>query len=336
MKALRFEAINELRLVDVPKLEPADDELIVKTGATLICTSDINDLRRNPFGLDLPVIMGHEGAGTVAEVGRKVKGFKPGDRVATHPVHPCYKCDNCREGRAHLCAAMGHFGINRQGTFAEYFPVRQDRARIVPRDMDFATAALAEPVSVCLEALDQARLFDGANLLVIGDGPFGVIIARLAAALRLAKIVVAGHHDFRLSQIGQAVGLNTNKTGDTVAAIMDVVPCGYDAMILAVGSARAVDTGIECLKAKGRAVVFSAISGKTPVDLFKVHVKELEIVGSCNDNDMLDRAIEMLADRRLGLDKLVTHRLALEDFTKAFALAETGREEAMKVAFVFE
>jgi 2-desacetyl-2-hydroxyethyl bacteriochlorophyllide A dehydrogenase len=336
MKALRLESVNHLRLVDVDKPRVADDELLVRTGATLICTSDINDLRKNPFGITLPVIMGHEGAGTVVEAGRKVKGFKAGARIAAHPVHPCFKCASCREGRAHLCDDMKHFGINLQGTFAEYFAVRQDRARLVPKEADFATAALAEPISVCLEALTQAKLAPGNRLLIIGDGPFGVMIARLAAAMSLGKIVVAGHHDFRLSQIGGAVAINTNGVSDISSALLAEAPGGYDAMILAVGSAKGVETGIETLKAKGRCVIFSAIFGKTPIDLFKVHVKELEIIGACNDNDMLDRAVGMLADKRLGLDKLVTHRFALEDFEKAFALAETGREEAMKVAFVFE
>jgi len=336
MKALRLEAVNNLRLVDIEKPRPGDDELLVKTGATLICTSDINDLRKNPFGISLPVIMGHEGAGTVVEVGRRVKGFKPGDRIAAHPVHPCSKCASCREGRAHLCDDMKHFGINMQGTFAEYFVVRQDRARIVPKRVAFATAALAEPISVCLEALTQARLAPRNTLLIIGDGPFGVMIARLAASADLGKIVVAGHHDFRLSQIGDALGVNANKIADTTAALLAEAPGGYDAMILAVGSAKGVETGIEVLKAKGRCVIFSAIAGKTPIDLFKVHVKELEIIGACNDNNMLDRAVGMLAKKKLGLDKLVTHRFALADFERAFALAETGREEAMKVAFVFD
>lgn len=336
MKALRLEAVNDLRLVEIEAPKPAEDELLVKTGATLICTSDINDLRRNPFGIKLPVVMGHEAAGTVAEVGAKVKGFRPGDRVAAHPVHPCYKCASCREGRAHLCDDMRHFGINMQGTFAQYFVVRHDRARHVPKSVSFETAALAEPVSVCLEALTQARLVPGNRLLVIGDGPFGVMIARLAETADLDEVVVAGHHDFRLSHIGDAVGVNTNKTTDTVAALMNAAHGGYDAAILAVGSAKGVDTGLEVLKARGRFVVFSAIAGKTPVDLFKVHVKELEIVGSCNDNDMLDSAMEMLADESLDLSSLVTHRFAIADFEKAFALAESGREEAMKVAFTFE
>ncbi len=337
MKALQLQAVGKLELVDIPVPQPGDGELLIRTGAAVICTSDINDLRSNPFGTRLPVIMGHEGAGTVVEVGRSVRGFRVGDRIAAHPVHHCGACPNCLAGMKHLCSAMRHFGLNMQGTFAESFVVRADRARVVPDGVAFPTAALAEPVSVCLEALSQARLAERGKLLVIGDGPFGVMIARLAQALPLEKVVIAGHHDFRLRFARGAQAVNTERTGDLTAELL--APTGgrgYDAAILAVGSARAVQEGLALLRAKGRLVVFSAVRPECPVDLFSLHVKELEIVGSCNDDDRLDEAVRMLSDSALGLDDLVTHRFRLGEFRRAFECAEKGREEAMKVAFVFD
>src|SRR5690606_9956854 len=104
----------------------------VRTAAATICTSDLQDIAHNPFGAALPLTMGHEGAGTVVAAGESVTGFAPGDRVATHPVHPCGQCDACHGGAAHLCRNMGHFGLNMPGTFAEYYLVRQDRARRLP------------------------------------------------------------------------------------------------------------------------------------------------------------------------------------------------------------
>jgi threonine dehydrogenase-like Zn-dependent dehydrogenase len=157
------------------------------------------DLRHNPFDISLPVILGHEAAGVVAAVGSAVQGFQVGDHVASHPVHPCGICPTCREGAGHLCDHLGHFGINMPGTHAEYYRVGQDRARLIPRDLPFSTAALAEPVCVCLEALAQARLSERAHLLILGDGPFGILMTRLAAKMLLERIVIAGMFDFRLS-----------------------------------------------------------------------------------------------------------------------------------------
>ena len=337
MKALQLQAIGHVALVDIPQPTLHDDELLIRTGATTICTSDLNDVRENPFGIRLPSTMGHEAAGTVVAVGRAVTGFAIGDRVATHPVHPCGRCANCRRGWGHLCAAMEHFGINRQGTFAEYFPVRVDRARHVPNEVTFPVASLAEPVSVCLEALAQANLPPGGRLLILGDGPFGVLIARLAVRLALDKVVLAGRHDFRLSLAKGAVQVNLKKQADPLVRLQaEVGEAGYDAAILAVGSAQAVRDGLALLRPKGRLVVFSALPGETLVDLFHVHLREIEIVGACSDQGRLDEAIGWLADRSLRLEELVTHTFSIEAYDQALALAATGREEAMKVAFVFD
>jgi threonine dehydrogenase-like Zn-dependent dehydrogenase len=336
MKALQLKEIGRLELVDIDPPRPADDQILIRTGAAVICTSDLNDLRENPFGIPLPVVMGHEAAGTVAEVGRGVQGFRPGDRVAAHPVHPCGRCRNCRGGVAHLCSDMGHLGLNMQGAFAEYFVVRSDRARKVPADMPWEQAALAEPVCVCLEALAQARLQAGSNLLILGDGPFGVLIALLAQAMRLARVVIVGHHDFRLAFARGAVAVNSRTPPDLAAALAAAAASeGYDAAVLAVGRAEAVHLGLEMLKPKGRLVVFSAVTGQTSLDLFRLHIRELEIVGACNDDNRLDEAVARLSDPALGLGRLVTHRFPVEEYRQAMELAAGGHQRAMKVAFAF-
>jgi threonine dehydrogenase-like Zn-dependent dehydrogenase len=335
MKALSLKAIGQLELVDLPTPVIGPDELLIHTGATTICTSDVNDLRENPFGIRLPVVIGHEGAGSVAAVGSQVHQFKIGQRVATHPVHPCGNCPPCRDGLGHLCLNMGHFGINLPGTMAEYYRVRQDRARPIDDVITFPVAALVEPVCVCLEALAQARLHTGSSLLILGDGPFGILMSRLAARLALGRVVLAGQIDFRLAFVRSTVRMNTYNSPDPVKMMLGANQSGgYDAVILAVGSRQALADGLQCLKPRGRMVVFSALPGKTPVDLFQVHLKELEILGACSDRDMFDEACTLLKDRSLGLDELVTHRFRLEDYRPAFELAEHGKDRALKVAFV--
>ncbi|MFH1566720.1 MAG: zinc-binding dehydrogenase, partial [Gemmatimonadota bacterium] len=253
-----------------------------------------------------------------------------------HPVHPCRRCAHCRAGLEHLCRDMGHFGINLQGVFAGHFLVRADRAR-PSGDLPMAVAALAEPVCVCLEALAQARLEPGSRLLILGDGPFGALMATLARDLCLARVVVAGHPDWRLAFAIGAATVNTRSVPDPVAALRELGgELGYDAAILAVGSVVAAQWGLSLLRPRGRLVVFSALPGLTPTDLLSLHVRELEIVGACNDDDRLDQAMDALRERQAELGRLVTHRLPLERYAEAFELAEHGREEAMKVAFTFE
>ncbi|MCJ7550211.1 MAG: alcohol dehydrogenase catalytic domain-containing protein, partial [Anaerolineae bacterium] len=337
MKALQLPSVGRVVLVDLPVPAIKDDELLIRTGATTICTSDLNDVRENPFNIAFPVVMGHEAAGIVAVVGANVTGFQVGDRVAAHPVHPCGRCPACQRSWGHLCVNVEHFAINRQGTFAEYFPVRADRARMIPQSVPFTAAALAEPVSVCLEALAQAALPAGGTLLILGDGPFGILMARLAASLPLRKTVLAGWEDFRLGFAQSAVTINTKAMPNPVERLRtEAEELGYDAVILAVGSPDAVRQGIALLRPKGRFVVFSALPGETPIDLFRVHMDELEIVGACSDENRLDDAIAQLSDPTLNLRELVTHTFPLEHYAEALTLAETGHDRALKVAFVFD
>jgi len=335
MKALELKSIGHVALMDVDKPVVGPDELLVRTGAAVICTSDITDIRSNPFGIPLPVILGHEAAGTVAVVGGAVRGFCEGDRVTTHPVHPCGQCAACAEGLCHLCERMGHFGVNRPGTFAEFYTVRWDRARRIPMAVDFARAALSEPVAVCLEAIQQARLKAGDRLLIVGDGPFGILIAQLVNNLKLAKTVITGHHDFRLALARDATQVNTRRLTDPQAELLRIGAGGYDAAILAVGRADACRLALGLLRPRGRLVVFSALPGDTPLDLFRVHVKELEIVGACNDQDRFDDAVRIMSDPKCRLGELITHRFPLADYEKALALAGGSHQEAIKVAFVF-
>ena len=98
MRALQLQAVGRLKEVRVSVPHPGPNELLVRTCAATICTSDLNDIARNPFEIQLPRVLGHEGAGMVAAVGKEVTGFCVGDRVTAHPVIPCRACENCRRG----------------------------------------------------------------------------------------------------------------------------------------------------------------------------------------------------------------------------------------------
>lgn len=337
MKALVFHGTRDLRLEERPMPVPGDDEILVHTRAATICTSDINDLKYNTFGLPVGTIMGHEGSGDVVSVGKNVQGFQPGDQVTAHPVMPCGVCDSCRRGLRHLCDNMTHLGLNKGGVFAEYFCIRADRARKIPQGMDYPTASLMEPVCVCLEALDRAAVRSGGNVLIQGDGPFGILTARLAQSREPARVIVIGRHDTRLRRAGNALCINERTAPDADAAILAATDGeGVDSAVLCVGSAQAVNTAIHCLRARGTLAIFSVVSPMPDIDLFRVHVKELNLCGCCNDNDYLDQAISLLADPALQLNEVITHRLPFEEWEKAFHLAEFGKDEALKVTMTFD
>jgi len=334
MRALVLEDVNRLVMREQPIPSPGEGELLVRTKAATICTSDLIDLRRNPFGLSLPIILGHEGAGVVEAIGPGVVGFQPGDEVGAHPVIPCGHCAACLRGLGHLCDDMRHLGFNIGGVFADYFCIRHDRVRKKSAALPFSYASLIEPVAVCLEAVKRGNVSPGQTVLVVGDGPYGVMMCRLCEAIGGVRTIILGRHDFRMAQAANAAAVSAKKANNALADIMRLTNNqGVDTAILCVGTGEALDIAVESLKARGTLSVFSAIHGKPPVDMLKVSIKELNILGSCNDADCMDEALDYLT--RGVMDGLVTHEFPFEEWEKAIAMAENGKDEALKVSLVW-
>jgi len=336
MKALVLSALGTVNINDVPIPHYAANEILIRTKAATICTSDLIDMRYNPFNIPLPLIMGHEGAGIVVAVGDDVTDIHVGDEVAAHPVMPCYTCTSCKRGLQHLCDNMEHLGFNRGGVFAEYFVSRPDCVRKKPASMSFAKASLMEPVCVCLEALRRGNLQQDSRVLIIGDGPFGVMTAKLAYSYKPKQVILSGRHDYRLQYAAPAETVNEQQTPDIVDAIMRLTEGeGIDSAILCVSSPQAMDTAVEVLRTRGTVCVFSSISGKTPVDLFKLHVKELTITGACNDENFMDEAMLLLQNPTLNLGNIITHEMPFDQWEKAFHQAENGKDSVLKVSMLF-
>lgn len=323
MKALQLSAPGQLVMTTLPLPRPREGEVLIRTRSTTICTSDLHDIETNPFDIKLPKVLGHEGAGVVAACGAGIKDLVPGMRVAAHPVVPCGTCGACKRGLGHLCLNMGHLGIDRNGTFAEYFVQRVDRVVQLPDAVTFKAGSLLEPVANCLEAIARSGDIRGKIVMIAGDGPFGNIIARLAIKKGAARVLVSGRTPFRLGMIPGA-------------EIVDVPPAKtVDVAILAVSAPDAVNACMAALRKRGRLVVFSLIEPPIPVNLFDLHVSELEIVGCCNDENMVGESLKCLEDASLNLSEIVTHEIPFEDWKEAFHLARDKHDEALKVALKF-
>lgn len=335
MKALVLEEISKLVMKELPDPVPGDNEVLIRTAAATICTSDINDITLNPFGIRLPMVMGHEGSGIVEAVGKNVTEFAVGDAVMTHPVIPCGECASCKRNLSHLCDEMGHLGINTGGTFSTLYTLRKDRLRRKPENISFAVATLMEPVCVSLQAIERANVREAENILIIGDGPFGVMIANICAGYKDKKTILLGRHEFRMAQTDGVITLNEKTCGNVDEEVNRITGGhGIDSAIICVGSAKAVNIAVASLRSRGTVCIFSAIHEDCPVDFFKIHVKELNICGSCNDMDCLDEAVRLLSEG--VFDKMITHQLPFEKFKEAFDISANKKNEALKVSLIME
>ncbi|MDR2569128.1 MAG: alcohol dehydrogenase catalytic domain-containing protein [Oscillospiraceae bacterium] len=336
MKAIVLEAPNSVKMTEIPVPVVGAGEILVQTKAGTVCTSDIMDIKHGLFAENLPMVMGHEAAGVVVAIGDDVTGIYVDDEVAVHPVMSCYECASCNRGLSHLCEKMEHLCFNRPGVFAEYFVTRPDCVRKIPSGMSFPVASLMEPVCVCLEALNRGNVKQGDRVLIAGDGPFGIMISRLCALKKPRQVIQTGFYDYRLKQAGRFVHtINVNDKPDLNKTILDLTEReGIDCAILCVSEQSAVDLCIDVLRPRGIMVIFSALSGKTPVDLMSVHLKELNIVGSNNDENYMDEAIKLLGDPDMRLNDIITHEIPFSKWEEAFFIADQKKESCLKVSMI--
>ena len=211
MKAAKLFGPNDIRIVDCTVPEIGDDEILLKTMAAAICGTDLRMIGNGYKGVDSehPLTLGHEIAGIIEQVGKNVKGYAKGMKVALAPNIGCGICDWCVSGDTHLCPTYTAFGINMDCGFAEYVrippnAITQGNIMILDDSMPLEEAALLEPASCALngQLLTGIRIND--KVLIIGAGPIGIMHGQLAKAFGAAKICM---RDLSASRMKQSVAL---------------------------------------------------------------------------------------------------------------------------------
>lgn len=322
------------RLV-LERLDPralGPDEIRLRPLAAGICGTDLHILH-GAFRARPPVVLGHEFAGEIVDVGAGVAHVGVGDVVSIEPHHVCRSCKHCTDGREHLCVARQGFGVHRHGGFAEEAVVPAINAYVVPTGMTPQVAALAEPLGCCLHGIERAGIRQGDDVLVCGAGPVGLMLARLASRAGAARVIVVEPNERRRSL---AVGYGASHAVDVAEApalVHDLTDGrGVDVALEASGAMAALQQALDLVGAGGRLVVFGVSSpeARLAISPHRVFAEELTILGSLVNPYAHRRALALLPG--LGLDGLVTHTFALADIHLAFGTAASGN--ALKVQVV--
>lgn len=321
MKAIVWRGEREYRLEDVPEPVAGPGQVIVQIVVTAICGSD---LHLKEFGAPPPIIPGHEGSGLVVDAGDGTSGLREGDRVTLNPVQSCGDCYCCTHGMEHLCLRTRHLGSGPvPGTWAERVAVDAANAYPLPDSLSFEAAALTEPVAVCYESYQRAGSPQGANVLVIGDGPFGFLHARLARALGAKTVVCAGHFDERLSRIAEMTGavVCNSRREDLAGVIRETIgpeTPGVDIAIEASGSSEGPSVGLRALRPRGTLVVFSSVWDPEPLAMWELHMRELTIVAACRSLHAFEPCLALMAEAKVDTEQLVDLSVPMADFQDAF------------------
>ena len=329
MKAAVLYGKEDIRVmeVDIPKI--GRDEVLIKVDMCGICGSDIRTYfmgakKRYKF----PLIMGHEIIGRVEKIGADVTGYEVGERVSPIPIISCGKCSFCMNGEEHLCANLAEFGINYDGGLQEYLVIPADVVKIgglvkVSSDISDIQAAMAEPIGCCIHGMSNAGVGVGSHVVIVGEGPMGIIHVKVARLMGASKIIVTGMVTERL-EMAKTAGADVVidiREQDALGEVMKLTGgLGADAVIVAAPNEQAAQGALKMVKQKGTVVLFAGNNpgSKLSFEINDVHYSEINITGSINStNSEFVSALEL--SPKMDIEPLVTGVVGIDDIGEAFA-----------------
>ena len=329
VKAAPESGAVELRSQPKPSIE--SEEALVAVEAAGLCGSDAGIYTFKPayHGMELPVVIGHEYAGSVVEVGDRVEDVSVGDRVIEQPIRACGTCYQCRTGSPNVCRDARITGVHHDGAYAEYVAVPAEGLHPIPDELSFAAAAIAEPTSVAARAVAQnSRVSPGDRVLVEGPGPVGLLTAQIACE-RGGKVVVSGvsrDRSYRLP-LAEELGFTTaavdkNPIEDVIADATDGV--GFDVVFDTTGHPSGVNAAAESVR-KGGQVVLIGLAGETELDFTPLIRAEVDLQCSYASTwEDFERAIRLIRRGAIDTDTFVDTRFTLENSEEAFETFLTG------------
>ena len=311
-------------------------EVLVNSKACGICGTDVHIYHGEKGSAEVtpPVVLGHEFAGVVVEVGAEVTAVKPGDHVALDPNMYCDQCMACRMGKKQECEHLFALGVNVNGGFAEYAVCPETQCFKVRKDISFDEAAMAEPLACVVHGIDQADIRPGQTVLVIGGGTIGLMMVQMARICGASTVILSEPVKMR-RKIGMEVGPDA-----AIDPIHEDVPArireicgreGVDVVIECVGKPFAVEQAFSAAGFGATILLFSVpgVVATVPLPLFDVYKKELRIVGSMNNPNTHQRAVNLINSGRLELKKLITHTYDLDHMDEAIHMQMSA--ESIKV-----
>jgi threonine dehydrogenase-like Zn-dependent dehydrogenase len=339
MRAVVTGGVGEIAVVDRPEpREPGPGEVVIVPEAVGICGSDYHffagELSDEAGGSQFPRVQGHEFAGLIAAVGPDCRPeLKPGQRVAVYPLQACGDCYPCSVERPNTCDNFRLIGIHSDGGLQERFATSQDQVFPIAVH-DPRAAAMAEPVSIAVRAVNRAEITPGERIVVLGAGPIGQCVC-LVARERGAEVLMIDLQEKRLAlskKMGASTLVWTSASEVVAEARTWAPPAGPPVVIDATGAPAAVRAMIDMVASAGRAVQVGMSIDEVPIRIGSLTEKELDLLGvSCCGAHEFAQAVAVVERNGELLAEMVTHEFPLEQAPQALRFAMSNPTEVMKV-----
>jgi len=319
MKALLLTAPSRLELAEVPEPRPADDEVLVRVRACGICGSDIHGWdgstgRRRP-----PLIMGHEASGEIAAVGAKVTGWQQGDRVTFDSTISCGQCGPCRSGHINLCENRRVLGVapveyRQDGAFAEYVTLPARILYRLPGQLAFPQAAMVEPVSIAIHAVQRVKVAPTDTAVVVGSGMIGLFVVqalRWAGAKRIIAVDLAPGRLTLARELGATDTIQSDKSEVAAEVARLTGGVGADLAFEVVGVSPTLQIALGCVRKGGSVVLVGNLAPKTDFPLQSVVTREISLFGSCASAGEYPLCLDLISRGVIRVEPMITATVPL-------------------------
>ena len=332
--------VGFLELRDVPEPTITDDEVLIEVKAAGICGTDVH-VKHDTFPYWPPVILGHEFSGQIVEAGKNVKDYKVGERGVgePHTLH-CGKCYLCRRGHIQNCLEKRSPGWGIDGAFTKYLKYPTQLLHRIPDHLSYEQAALVEPAAnTVTDIIDRKAIEVGDFVVVTGPGPIGLLAAQVARVAGAREVMIIGAPSDEELRLATARKLGVDHVvnfaeENPVEKVMDLTGGkGADLVIECSGAPAAISQAVDLVCKWGR-ICAIGLTGKRPVQLDwdAAMTKVITLFFNMStEYASWDKTIWMIADGKINVDPIITHRLPLAEWEKGFAAAENM--EALKVVF---
>lgn len=325
MRAARTVSKETIEYVDLPTPVPNPGEAVIRIEHVTLCGTDLH-IWEDDYTTELPIIQGHELAGTVVDVAQGVTRVKVGDRVAIDPLRACGECAACRRGKSNVCPDLVVLGCYCDGGLAEEIAWEAERLHVLPKSMPTDIAPLAEPFAIALQAVRRGRAAAGDTVLVLGAGPIG-LLASLALSDLGATVIAADTLPDRLALARRFGAQETILVDPAVefpgpdgAAIIERLTGGEgpDLVIEATGVPISLANAVRTVAAGGRITQVGIAKRDVTFPMHLLPFKEIDIVGSRNSEGLIPECLEIIARHPETVRSLITHRFDFDDLDAAY------------------
>jgi 2-desacetyl-2-hydroxyethyl bacteriochlorophyllide A dehydrogenase len=324
MKAAVLYGPFDLKIEEVDKPEPGIGEVLLKVKASGIRGTDVS-IYAGKQKMNYPRIIGHEFAGEIEKVGKKVTKVKVGDRVVSDAVYSCGKCYLCYMGRRNLCINGGLYGREKDGSYAEYIIVPESACFKIPDNISFENATIIEMLATIYRGQKRVRINPGESVLILGQGAVGLLQTQLAKVAGATPVIVSDIFQWKLD-LAKKFGadyLIDAKKEDVLEKTMEITDGhGVDVVIEAAGSPHTVKLCLDAVRPGGRILLFGITT--KPIENFNIapfYFKEVEVVGSrALIGDEFEPLIKLVSKGAINLDPLIMDTYTIDQLKEALDL----------------